>query len=311
MLGGRTLDEYAQAGGVRSLYLIADDYVLPYSFNTTAGIGWQINAVTSLDVDYVHNVGNHQLGTTDLNLPASGAITAANPRPVPQFSQVGMLVNFSESWYDAFEVQLRTRVRGTDSLQVSYAYSKSTLDGVTFYSTYPRHRPDAAREGHEPDRHAAQPQRGGVDVAAVGRAVERRLPGDQRRAAGGDRRASTSTATSTPERPARGLADHGRAAATSTASSRTSTRFAPRRNQGADRPGTAGARPDHRRRRAADQGVLDRRRPGSIEAFLEAYNATNYTTLTGGTSNMSLPTFLVRTGARDARQVQWGARYSF
>ncbi len=48
-----------------------------------------------------------------------------------------------------------------------------------------------------------------------------------------------------------------------------------------------------------------------IEAFLEAYNATNYTTLTGGSSNMSLPTFLVRTGARDARQVQWGARYSF
>jgi hypothetical protein len=48
-----------------------------------------------------------------------------------------------------------------------------------------------------------------------------------------------------------------------------------------------------------------------IEAFLEGYNATNYTTLTGGSSNMSLSTFLVRTGARDARQVQWGARFSF
>ena len=48
-----------------------------------------------------------------------------------------------------------------------------------------------------------------------------------------------------------------------------------------------------------------------IEAFLEAYNATNYVTLTGGSGNMSLATFLIRTGARDARQVQWGARYSF
>lgn len=37
VLGGRTLEEYQNAGGVRSLYLIADDYVLPYSLNTTAG----------------------------------------------------------------------------------------------------------------------------------------------------------------------------------------------------------------------------------------------------------------------------------
>ncbi len=48
-----------------------------------------------------------------------------------------------------------------------------------------------------------------------------------------------------------------------------------------------------------------------IETFLEGYNATNYTTLTGGTNNMSLPAFLIRTGARDARQVQWGARFRF
>jgi hypothetical protein len=48
-----------------------------------------------------------------------------------------------------------------------------------------------------------------------------------------------------------------------------------------------------------------------IEAFLEACNVTNYVTLTGGTGNMSSSSFLIRTGARDARQVQWGARYSF
>ena len=74
---------------MRSLYLIADDYVLPYSFNTTAGIGWQLNDVTSLDVDYVHNEGDHQLGTTDRNLPASGRDHAANPRPVPQLQPGG------------------------------------------------------------------------------------------------------------------------------------------------------------------------------------------------------------------------------
>jgi peptidoglycan/xylan/chitin deacetylase (PgdA/CDA1 family) len=45
--------------------------------------------------------------------------------------------------------------------------------------------------------------------------------------------------------------------------------------------------------------------------FLEAYNATNSGTLTGGTGNMSSASFLIRTSARDARQIQWGARYLF
>ena len=58
------------------------------------------------------------------------------------------------------------------------------------------------------------------------------------------------------------------------------------------------------------QGVpLGNRR--RLEAFLEAYNLTNYVTLTGGSSNMGLASFLLRTGARDARQIQWGARFVF
>jgi hypothetical protein len=48
-----------------------------------------------------------------------------------------------------------------------------------------------------------------------------------------------------------------------------------------------------------------------LEAFLEAYNASNYVTLSGGSSNMGLASFLIRTSARDARQVQWGGRYVF
>jgi hypothetical protein len=48
-----------------------------------------------------------------------------------------------------------------------------------------------------------------------------------------------------------------------------------------------------------------------IELFLEGYNVTNYVAFTGRTGNMSSSSFLIRTGARDARQVQWGARYSF
>ena len=128
--------------------------------------------------------GKHQLGTTDLNLPASGADQRRQSAAGAAVQPGGVLANFSKSWYDALEVQLRTRVRGTDSLQISYAYSKSTLDGVTFYSTFRGTERTPREKGIQPDRHAAQPQRGGVDVAALGRPAERRVPRDQRRAAG-------------------------------------------------------------------------------------------------------------------------------
>jgi len=44
--------------------------------------------------------------------------------------------NFTDSWYDALEVQARRRVGGGNSLQVSYTWSRSMIDGVDFYSTY-------------------------------------------------------------------------------------------------------------------------------------------------------------------------------
>ena len=137
VLGGRSLADYVAAGGARSVYLIPDDYSLPESQNTTVGVGWQINAVTGLDVDYVHAYGYNQLGALDLNLPASGRISATNPRPVPQFTEVKSLENFTKSWYDAIETQFRTRFRGVDSLSLSYTLSRSYRDGVNHYQNYP------------------------------------------------------------------------------------------------------------------------------------------------------------------------------
>ena len=87
-------------------------------------------------MDYVHDVGLKQLGAYDANLPASGAISATNPRPVSNFSEVKVMQNNTDSWYDALETQLRTRVRGTDSLQVSYTLAYSKRDGVSHYQNY-------------------------------------------------------------------------------------------------------------------------------------------------------------------------------
>jgi hypothetical protein len=48
-----------------------------------------------------------------------------------------------------------------------------------------------------------------------------------------------------------------------------------------------------------------------MELFAEAFNLTNFVNITGGASNIRLATFNVPTGAQDARQVQWGVRYAF
>jgi hypothetical protein len=83
----------------------------------------------------VHSYANHQLGSTDRNLPPSGAVTTANPRPVPQFAQVVMLENFTKSSYDALETQFRGHIGARDAVQVSYTLSRSYLDGVDFFLT--------------------------------------------------------------------------------------------------------------------------------------------------------------------------------
>ncbi len=124
---------YACEGARQIGTLIPDDFVHPYALNTTAGIGWQISNTTALDVDYIHSSAAHQTGFTDRNLPASGAIGPTNPRPVAQFGQVLALENFSDSWYDALESQFRMRLGRIHSLNISYALSRSYLDGVDFF----------------------------------------------------------------------------------------------------------------------------------------------------------------------------------
>jgi hypothetical protein len=48
-----------------------------------------------------------------------------------------------------------------------------------------------------------------------------------------------------------------------------------------------------------------------VELFAEAFNITNFVNPTGGSGNTRLATFNAPDGAQDARQIQWGARYSF
>ena len=311
VLGGRTLDEYVSAGGVRSLYLIADDYVLPV---------------------LVQHDGRHRLADQRGHLARRRLraqrrhAPARDDRPEPAGQRrhhrrpIRGRCRSSARWACSSTSPragtTRSRCscgpgcRGTDSLQVSYAYSKSTLDGVTFYSTYrgtdrtPREKGlNPTDTPHNLSVAASTSLPWGVQLSGVFRAIS----GGP---LGGDRGHRPRRRPQHPERPAGRPADHGRAR---------------RRRRPARRPSTRSGPPATRRRSirtllepdpiiGVDVRLTKAFSIGGtrkIEAFLEAYNATNYTTLTGGSGNMSLPTFLVRTGARDARQVQWGARYSF
>ncbi len=136
VLNGKSLSDYVLTGA-RSVIMIPDSFKLPYSWNFTGGVGWKVNASSSLNVDYVHTHDQNDLGQTDVNLPATGAITATNPRPVANYGQVAMITPFGQAWYDALEIQYRTsKLKGFQNVSVSYTYSKSILNGVTWYSTF-------------------------------------------------------------------------------------------------------------------------------------------------------------------------------
>lgn len=137
VLGGKSLDAYVAAGGPRSAVTLADNFVLPYSMNFSLGVGVQISHNTMLNIDAIHDHSLHEVGIHDVNLPSTGAISTANPRPAAKFGQVGQLFNNGQARYDALEMQLRTRPsRYLETLQVSYAYSRSFVNSGVYYSTY-------------------------------------------------------------------------------------------------------------------------------------------------------------------------------
>ena len=136
VLNGQSLSSYVTTAA-RSAILIPDNFKLPYSFNQTLGFGWKINSQSSLNVDLVYTHDLDDLGETDANLPATGPVNAANPRPVAKFGRVAEIVNLGQSWYKAVEIQYRTsKVKGFQNVSAAYTYSNSTIDGVTWYSTF-------------------------------------------------------------------------------------------------------------------------------------------------------------------------------
>ena len=323
VLDGRSISEYlaTTGSGLRQLSLVADNYRFPYQRTATAGIGWQVTRSTGLDIDVVHAHMPNALGGEDRNLPATGPITAANPRPVATLGRVTVqnLPN-TRSWYDALEMQFRQRVRGANNLQVSYTLARALVDGCTGVCSNalrPFQRESLAalaatgrsfEYGYNPidTRHnlaisASVQLPAGLQMSGIARFISGYpLPITCGCDIDGD--GTNDRPPGSPLTVGRGNLEAQLAAINAFRASRNVGPLAlaqievppPARNI------------DLRLTKPVNAGNGRR-----VELFAEAFNITNFVNATGFAGNVLLPTFNLPTGAQDARQVQWGLRYSF
>lgn len=312
VLGGRTLSEAVAGAAIspnRTAPLIGDTFEMPQMNTTTAGIGWELTSTTSLDADYVHSYGTKQQGATDRNLPASGAISAANPRPVPQWGPVRVIENYGKTWYDALEMQLRQRVRGGNSLQASYTLARALLDGVGTETGIRGTQRTPQEKGYNfsDTRHnlsvsASQSLPWGVSLSTIARivssgpiAVNSGVDLDGDGSTNGDRpRGLTPTVGRGDVDEQLRIINEYRASIGLAPFTKDRIRIFPFRSI------------DMRATKSVPLGGGRK-----VDVFLEAFNITNFVNKTGGNGNIRLASFFLPTGALDARQVQWGARFTF
>jgi hypothetical protein len=273
-------------------------------------------------MDYVHSHMPNAYAGEDHNLPASGPISATNPRPVPTLGRVVMagLPN-TRSWYDALEMQVRQRVRGANSLQVSYTLSRALLDGcsgVCISGVRAFQRDSIARleatgrsleYGYNPtdSRHnlaisASLALPVGLQLSGIARVIS--APPLLANCGGCDIDGDTiaDRAPGTALTVGRGDLNSQLAAINAFRASRN---LAPLTLSQIKIPPPA-KNIDVRLTKQLNVGGGRR-----MELFAEAFNITNFVNTTGQAQSVLLSTFNVPIGAQDARQVQWGARYSF
>lgn len=312
VLGGKSLDDFIAAGGTKSPFLIGNDSRLPYTLNASIGMGWQINGSTALDIDFIHDRGYNELGSTDRNLPPSGPISDTNPRPVAGYSTVSVMENYTKSYYDTLDTQFRTRFKHVDNLLISYSLSRTYRDGVEFYGDFrgTQRTPNERGYNNTDQRHnftvsASTSLPWDIQISGVGKFVSGSPMVVQ---AGFDLDGDGSIQYDRPP----GL-EHTAGRENVDHDIQIINAFRASLGLPAIDPSLLKLDPfisvDARITKAIRLGDSQR-----LDLFFEGYNLTNYVNFTPYTLTpyMNSPaSFLVRNGARDGRQLQWGLRYTF
>jgi hypothetical protein len=303
------------------LSVFDDNYRFPFQRTASAGIGWQVTSSTGLDVDVVHAYMPNALAGEDQNLPASGPITATNPRPVATLGRVVVQgLPITKSWYDAMEMQVRQRVRGANNLQVSYTLSRAIVDGcsgvcVNSVRAFARESLEQLRDtgrslewGYNPidTRHnlaisASFELPAEIQLSGIARFVSA-SPMATTCACDLDGDGVTDRAPGTPATIGRGNLQEQLDAINAYRASQNLAPFTLDRIKVLPPAKNIDIRVTRR---------LNLTPARHVELFAEAFNITNAVNAHSPGSNIRLDTFNVPTGAQDARQIQWGARYTF
>jgi hypothetical protein len=324
-LNGLTLQQYVEMGGPRSIGIVDNNFKLPYSNNFTGGFSWQINSRTLLDVDGVFDKSHDEWAGKDLNLPV-GVLSATNPRPVQQFSQVTDLVNFGWASFHALEMQLRTRTKGFDNLYVSYTYSQSLIDAATFFGTYLFPNNYAYNPTNTPHNLSVSFTTSNIPKVGI------RLSGIYSFVSGPPYAVNAGISLDGHQNPASQLptgleqtVGYGDTAAQLQIIN--AFRANPCTFVVAGAPCTATAQPPITASQLKLQPInnlnlrltkeISIREKAHLQLFLEGYNVFNHVTKYlggggfGGESTMVSPSFLTLDQALDPRLLQWGARFVF
>jgi hypothetical protein len=221
-----------------------------------------------------------------------------------------MIENFTSSQYDALEMQFRTRVRGTDSVQISYTLSRTYLDGVTHFANFRGTQRTPQERGYsgQDTRHnlsiaASSSLPWGFEVSGILKALSGAPYNIQ---AGFDVDGDGQTQG---DRPAGLPITVGRVDVDESLAIINALRAS--RNLAAVDGDLLKLEPyvslDGRITKAFGM-------PGgsSLQLFAEGYNLTNVVNFSSTPNgNINSTSFLVRATAADARQIQFGARYVF
>jgi hypothetical protein len=309
-LGGRTLEDYIRTAGGRALYLPGDDLNLPYVISATLGVAKMLPGETSLEIDLIRQEQKDLQTGRDANLPARGPL-ATNPRPYPQFSSVTLINSLTNSTYDALQAQLRKRFKGT-TWQISYTLAKAISDNTNdnaSTNTDPWGTFGNDDRGlDENDRRQAlsvsaiAPLPWGIQLSTI-LSLRSGNPWDITAGVDLDRDGNNQDRPAGLVKNAGGRASDGNLAIIN--AFRQSRNLAPITIDQLTR--TSGDKVvDVRTTKQFAIGPRTR-----FEVFLEAYNLLNTVNYENPSGAITSGSFATYTTARDARQIQWGARIQF
>jgi hypothetical protein len=309
-LGGRTLEDFIRTAGGRALYLPGDHLNLPYVHSATVGIAKMLPGETTLEIDLIHQAQKDLQTGRDANLPARGPLTT-NPRPYPQFSSVTLINSLTDSTYSALQAQLRRRFKGT-TWQTSYTFSKAvsndTNDNASFNTDPWNTFGNDDRGLDETDRRHAlsvsviAPLPWQIQLATIV-SLRSGNPWDVTAGVDLDRDGNNQ------DRPAGLVKNSG--GAESEGNLAIINGFRQSRNLA---PITMAQLARTSRDKVVDLRATKQFRIAvnrRIDVFLEAYNLFNTVNYENPSGVITSGSFAAYTTARDARQIQWGARFQF